>query len=96
MTSTLSLPVALTLSNNVGGVYYSEWVRPTYSERVGQTYPDWVAEQLEEAKVIAGGEQPAIGAQRSGVDLGDVTVRRPDALAGGAQNGGPGGPADLL
>lgn len=63
---------------------------------VGQTYPDGVAKQLEEAKVISGGEQPAVGAQRSSVDLGDVTVRRPDALAGGAKNGGPGGPADLL
>lgn len=73
-----------------------ECVGTTHSEWAGQTYPDRVAEQLEEAEVVSGGEQPAVGTQRGGIDLGDVTVSWPDAFAGGAQDGGPGGPADLL
>lgn len=60
------------------------------------SYPDGVAEQLEEAEVVSGGEQRLVCGQRSRVDVGDVAVRRPYSLAGGAQDGRPGGPLDPL
>lgn len=60
------------------------------------SYSDGIAEQFEEAKVVSGGEQRVVSGERRGVDVGDVAVRRPDSLTGGAQNRRPAGPLDPL
>lgn len=60
------------------------------------SYPDRETEQLEEAKVVSGGEQRSVSGERRGVDVGDVAVRRPDSLTARTQNTRPAGPLNPL
>ena len=59
-------------------------------------HPGRITEELQEAEVVPGGQQPPVFGERGGVDVGDVAVGGPDALTGEAQNAGPGGPLHLL
>lgn len=56
-------------------------------------HPGREAEELEEAKVVSGGQKSAIFAERGGVDQ---TERWPDALTRWSQDTGPTGPVQLL
>lgn len=63
------------------------------SESTGTwSHPRREAEQLQEAKVVSGGEQRAVLGERGGVDHAE---RGPDSLTVRTQNGGPGGPVQL-
>lgn len=53
---------------------------------------DWVAEELQEAKVIPSGQKLPVFGERGSIDVRDVALCRPDALTGGAQYACPGGP----
>ena len=66
------------------------------SAAVNLSYSDGVAEQLEEAEVVSGGEQGSVSGERRGVDVGDVAVRRPDSLTARTQNTRPAGPVHPL
>ena len=60
------------------------------------TYDGWVTEKLHKSKIICCGQQTSVSGQGRCVDVGDVTLRRPDPVAGLAEHTRPAVPAEPL